>query len=63
MNKESLEKLRFDLRLRHRRGWVSADEYSKELESLADVSDKIAPPDEEGDAGDALETESPNDEV
>ena len=51
MNKESLDKLRFDLRLRHRRGWVGGDEYSQELESLADVSDKVAPLDEERDAG------------
>ncbi len=63
MNKESLDKLRFDLRLRHRRGWVSGDEYSQELESLADVSDKVAPLDEERDAGDVPETGSPNDEV
>lgn len=50
MNKTYLDKLRFDRRLRHRRDWISKGDYSTELESLPDVSDKIAPPDEAQDA-------------
>ena len=63
MNKESLDKLRFDRRLRHRRGWVNEDVYSKEIDSLADASDKVAPPDEDHEADGAMATGSPNDEV
>ncbi len=47
---ESLRNLRFDRRLLHRRGWVSPDEHERELAALADVSDKIAPPEEESEA-------------
>ena len=50
MNKTSLDKLRFDRRLRHRRDWISTTDFSEELESLPDVSDKIAPPEEAQDA-------------
>jgi len=38
---KSLESVRLDQRLRRRRGWLSADERSRELEKLPDVSDKI----------------------
>ena len=63
MNKTSLDKLRFDRRLRHRRDWVSNSDYSQEIESLPDVADKIAPLDEVKDAASAAGTGSPNDEV
>ncbi len=47
MNREATEKLRLDKRLVHRRGWISKAELEKLLEALPDVSDKIAPPEEE----------------
>lgn len=45
MDRESIEKLRFDKRLARRPRWVSEDDVSRELESLPDVGDKILPPD------------------
>jgi len=48
MDRKSLKDLRLDRRLVHRSNWISGDEIDKELESLPDVSDKIAPRDEEG---------------
>jgi len=41
MDHESMKKLRFDRRLIQRRGWVSAKELKKVLETLPDVSDKL----------------------
>jgi len=40
MNRESLDKLRFDRRLLNRRGWMSAAERKRTLEALPDVSAK-----------------------
>ena len=40
MNRESLEKLRLDRRLLHRRGWMSETERQRSLEALPDVSSK-----------------------
>jgi len=40
MNRESLERLRFDRRLMKRRGWMSAAERARSLEELPDVSQK-----------------------
>ena len=40
MNRESLEKLRHDRRLLHRRGWMSDAERQRALEALPDVSSK-----------------------
>ena len=47
MNREAIEKLRLDKRLIHHRGWIPKAEREKLLEALPDVSDKIAPPEEE----------------
>ena len=47
MNREAMEKLRLDRRLINRRGWVSKAELEKNLEALPDVSDKIAPREDE----------------
>jgi hypothetical protein len=47
MEPGSLDKLQYDKRLRLRKGWVSTDETESHLESLPDVSDKIATSDEE----------------
>ncbi len=41
MDRESVERLRFDRRLRRRRGWVEQSDYEAHLESLADTSDKM----------------------
>lgn len=43
MNLEDERRLKFDRRLANRRGWVSPEELSAEIASLADASDKIAP--------------------
>ena len=40
MNRESLEKLRLDRRLIHRRGWMSEAERRRALEALPDVAAK-----------------------
>jgi hypothetical protein len=40
MNRESLEKLRLDRRLLHRRGWMSEAERRRALEALPDVASK-----------------------
>jgi hypothetical protein len=62
MNREATENLRLDRRLLNRRGWISKAEREKEFAALPDVSQKIAPPDEEssaGESGDAAATEPP----
>jgi hypothetical protein len=41
------QNLRFDRRLLRRRGWLSAEELQRQLDSLPDVSEKVQPPDEE----------------
>lgn len=41
MNLEDERRLKFDVRLRNRRGWVSDDEFQAYESSLADVSGKI----------------------
>ena len=40
MNRESLDKLRLDRRLIHRRGWMSEAERRRALEALPDVAAK-----------------------
>ena len=40
MNRESLEKLRLDRRLIHRRGWMNEAERRRALEALPDVASK-----------------------
>ena len=47
MNREAIEGLRLDRRLLNRRGWISKAEREAELAALPDVSDKVAPPDED----------------
>jgi hypothetical protein len=60
MNREVLKDLRTDRRLINRRGWISKAELEKDLETLPDVSHKIAPPEEEepSKAAPAEETDS-----
>jgi hypothetical protein len=60
MNRDSTRKLKNDRRLIHRRGWISKTEYQKHLDTLPDVSDKIAPPeDSEGEEEARSDTEAP----
>jgi hypothetical protein len=40
MNRDSLQKLRLDLRLVRRRGWTSEAELERELEKLPDAAHK-----------------------
>ena len=40
MHRESLERMRLDRRLMSRRGWMSANERTRALETLPDVSNK-----------------------
>jgi hypothetical protein len=41
MDRESVERLRFDRRLERRRGWVEDADRDAHLESLPDVSEKM----------------------
>ena len=41
MDRESVERLRFDRRLLRRRGWVEDGDYEAHLEALPDVSSKM----------------------
>ncbi len=68
MERGSLEKLKFDKRLQLRRGWVSEQDTSGHIESLPDVSDKIAvesadQPDDERDVEPVAEVASASPEV
>jgi hypothetical protein len=47
------QNLRLDKRLIRRRGWIPAEELRRELDALPDVSDKVQPPEEPGDAAGA----------
>lgn len=51
MDRESLDRLRFDRRLQSRRGWLAPGELDSYLASLPDVSDKMTTLAEEGGAG------------
>ena len=42
MNRESQGKLKFDRRLQNRPGWVSAEDFASEEETLADASENVA---------------------
>ena len=53
MNRDSIRMLKTDRRLIHRRGWISKTELQKQLDALPDVSDKIAPPDDPEEEGEA----------
>jgi hypothetical protein len=41
MDRRSMEMLRLDKRLIRRRGWISKDELSSELEALPDAAEKL----------------------
>jgi len=50
MDPEAMKKLRLDLRLQTRRGWIDPAELEQELAALPDVSDKIDESEEGGGA-------------
>ena len=41
MDRESVDRLRFDRRLQRRRDWVSDEDLNAHIDSLPDVSDKM----------------------
>lgn len=47
MEQESLDKFKFDNRLRRRNGWLSDEESSTYIDALPDVADKAASPEDE----------------
>lgn len=47
MNQKDRAALRLDRRLASRRGWIQDGELDAEFSKLPDVSDKIAPPEDE----------------
>ena len=55
MDRESLDRLRFDRRLQGRRGWLGPGELERHVQALPDVTDKLTTlaAQEEGGAGSA----------
>ncbi len=41
MDRESLDRLRFDRRLQNRRGWLGPGELERHAQALPDVTDKL----------------------
>lgn len=41
MDRESLDRLRFDRRLQNRRGWLAPGELERHVDTLPDVADKL----------------------
>ena len=52
MDNDTLRRLRFDVRLKGRRGWTPPQEFEEELVQLPDVSDKMESPGEDSRASD-----------
>ncbi len=50
MDRKSLDRIRLDRRLIRRRNWIPANELSRELDALPDVTDKVAPIESETEA-------------
>jgi hypothetical protein len=53
MDRDSVQRLRFDRRLQRRAGWLEADERQAQLDALPDVSDKMTTIAEEENAASA----------
>ena len=47
MDQKAMQQFRLDRRLIRRRGWIGREELARAVEALPDVSDKIAPREEE----------------
>ena len=41
MDRESLDRLRFDRRLQNRRGWLAPGELDRHVQALPDVTEKL----------------------
>ena len=41
MDRESLDRLRFDRRLQNRRGWLAPGELDRHVQALPDLTDKL----------------------
>jgi hypothetical protein len=52
MDQKAMQQFRLDRRLIRRRGWIGREELARALEGLPDVSDKIAPREEETSSSD-----------
>lgn len=59
MDQDTLSKLRLDRRLALRRGWIDSEDLARELDSLPDVSDKIASADDAADDTPSSEPDAP----
>jgi hypothetical protein len=62
MDRESLDRLRFDRRLQSRRGWLAPGELERHVQTLPDVADKLtklAGDESAAPAGAAAESGSP----
>jgi hypothetical protein len=57
MDQKAMQQFHLDRRLISRRGWIGREELARALEALPDVSDKIAPREEE--STDAAGSEPP----
>jgi hypothetical protein len=55
MDQKAMQQFRLDRRLTRRQGWIGREELARALEGLPDVSDKMAPIEEE--ASDATSEE------
>ncbi|MDJ0849769.1 MAG: hypothetical protein QNK04_15465 [Myxococcota bacterium] len=59
MDRSSMAQLRLDRRLIRRRGWISAEALSDELDNLPDVSHKAAPQSDDPEPSDPVEPGDP----
>jgi len=59
MKLESERKLKYDSRLRSRRGWISDEELQAELDQLPDAADNVYVPEDEGETPRAPAGEPP----
>jgi hypothetical protein len=55
MDQKAMQQFRLDRRLISRRGWIGREELARALEALPDVSEKVAPREEE--SSEALDEE------
>jgi len=55
MDQKAMQQFHLDRRLISRRGWIGREELARALEALPDVSDKIAPREEESSEGSGSE--------
>jgi len=59
MDNESTSKLRLDRRMARRRGWIDKAELAREIDSLPDISSKVAGGDDPEAAAEPVAAPSP----